>query len=291
MTIYEARKICQDFYNLTNPTKDDEFIFTEAMKFLIDETKNSDYMVELGGYYYGIRQFDLALKYYELAAEYGNRYATSNLGYIWYYGRTGEKNYEKAFYYFDKARQMGDIIAAYKVADMYKNGYYVDQDYDKYKSIIEDLYPKVKDARRLDDPLPEIFTRLAKIRSEEGKKDEALELYDKARGFLSQRIRYNPFFGNLNIMKWMISDIYKLREFDPDFVELYDLYFILEKPAKVRFVFDEKQHEIESVEEGGIAIRFDSNWYRDVDDFFKKAELEGELLTMRYEELYDFEVL
>ena len=291
MTIYEARKICQDFYNLTNPTKDDEFIFTEAMKFLIDETKNSDYMVELGGYYYGILRFDLALKYYELAAEYGNRYAISNLGYIWYYGRTGEKNYEKAFYYFDKARQMGDIIAAYKVADMYKNGYYVDQDYDKYKSIIEDLYPKVKDARRLDDPLPEIFTRLAKIRSEEGKKDEALVLYDKARDFLSQRIRYNPFFGNLNIMKWMISDIYKLREFDPDFVELYDLYFILEKPAKVRFVFDEKQHEVESVEEGGIAIRFDSNWYRDVDDFFKKAELEGELLTMRYEELYDFEVL
>lgn len=292
MTIPEAGKICQDFYNLTNPTEDDEFIFTEAMRFLIDETKNSDYMVELGGYYYGIRQFDLALKYYELAAEYGNRYAISNLGYIWYYGRTGEKNYEKAFYYFDKARQTGDIIAAYKVADMYKNGYYVDQDYGKYKAIIEELYPKVKDARMLDDPLPEIFTRLAKIRSEEGKTAEALALYDKARDFLSQRIRYNPFFGNLNIMKWMISDIYKLREFDPDFMELYDLYFILEKPAKVRFVFDEKEHEVEAVkEEGGIAIRFDGSWYRDIDDFFKKAELDGELLTMRYEELYDFEVL
>ena len=143
MTILEARKICQDFYDLTNPTEDDEFVFTEAMRFLIDETKNSDCMVELGGYYYGIRQFDLALKYYELAAEYGNRYAISNLGYIWYYGRTGEKNYEKAFYYFDKARQMGDMIAAYKVADMYKNGYFVNQDYEKYKSIIEELYPKV----------------------------------------------------------------------------------------------------------------------------------------------------
>ena len=292
MTITEARKICQDFYDITNPTEDDEFIFTEAMRFLIDETKNSDYMVELGGYYYGIRKFDLALKYYELAAEYGNRYAISNLGYIWYYGRTGEKNYEKAFYYFDKARQMGDIIAAYKVADMYKNGYFVDQDYEKYKSIIEELYPKVKNARMLDDPLPEIFTRLAKIRSEEGKPDDALELYDKARDFLSQRIRYNPFFGNLNIMKWMIWDIYKLREFDPDFMELYDLYYVLEKPVKVRFVFDDKEHEVESVkEEGGIAIRFDENWYRDVDDFFKKAELDGELLTMRYEELYDFEVL
>lgn len=119
MTISEARKICRDFYDLINPTEDDEFVFTEALKYLIEETKNSDYMVDLGALYYGKRQFELALKYYDLAAEYGNRYAISDLGYIWYYGRTGEKNYEKAFYYFDKARQMGDIIAAYKVADIF----------------------------------------------------------------------------------------------------------------------------------------------------------------------------
>jgi len=292
MTVSEARKICRDFYDLTNPTDDDEFLFTEALAFLIDKTKNSDYMVELGGFYYGKRQFDLALKYYERAAEYGNRYAVSDLGYIWYYGRTGEKNYEKAFYYFDKARRMGDMIAAYKVADMYKNGYYVEKDYDQYKSIIEELYPKVKNAHMLDEPLPEIFTRLAKIRSDEGNVDEALRLYDIARGFLAQRIRVNPFFGNLNIMKWMIEDVYKLREFDPDLVELYDLYYILNGPAKVRFSFENKEHEAESVkEEGGIVIRFDGRWFRDVDDFFKKAELDGELLTTRYEELYGFEVL
>ena len=292
MTIPEARKICRDFYDLTNPTEDDEFIFTEALKYLIEETKSSDYMVDLGGYYYGKRQFDLALKYYELAAEYGNRYAISDLGYIWYYGRTGQKNYEKAFYYFDKARQMGDIIAAYKVADMYKNGYFVEKDFDKYKSIIEELYPKVKNANMLDDPLPEIFTRLAKIRSDEGNAAEALRLYDIARDFLAQRIRVNPFFGNLNIMKWMIEDTYKLREFDPNFTELYDLYYVLNEPAKVRFSFEDKEYEVESVkEEGGIVIRFDGKWFRDVDDFFKKAELDGELLTTRYEELYDFEVL
>ena len=34
---------------------------------------------------------------------------------------------------------MGDLIAAYKVADMYKNGYYVQQDTEKYKSMIEEL--------------------------------------------------------------------------------------------------------------------------------------------------------
>ena len=291
MTVLEARRICSNYYYKTHPSEEDTFLYTEALRFLIDEAKDADYMVELGGLYYESRQFDLALKYYELAAEYNNLYAISNLGYIWYYGRTGEKNYEKAFYYFNKAREMGDMIAAYKVADMYKNGYYVEKDYEKYKAIIEELYPKVKNARRLNAPLPEIFTRLAKIRSEEGKVKEALRLYDKAKDFLAQRIQAHPFFGDLNIMKWMIGDIYKLREFNKNDVWLYDLYFLLTSPVKVKFRFEDNDHEVEAVEEdGALTIRFDDRWFRTVDDFFQKAELEGELLTTRYEELYDFEV-
>ena len=291
MTILEARRVCSDYYNKTNPTEEDTFLYTEALKYLIEETKDSDYMVELGGLYYEAREFDLALKYYELAAEYNNLYAISNLGYVWYYGRTGERNYEKAFYYFDKARQMGDVIAAYKVADMYKNGYFVEKDYEKYKAIIEELYPKVKKARRLNEPLPEIFTRLAKIRSEEGDTKEALRLYDLARDFLAQRIQTHPFFGDLNIMKWMISDIYKLRPFDPENMDLYDLYHVLQSPVRVRFMFEDEEHEVEAVEEdGSIVIRFDENWFRTIDDFFQKAELDEELITMRYLELYDYEV-
>ena len=292
MTILEAQRIRQNYFSLTNPTEDDQFLYTEAVKFLIEETKDSDYMVELGGMYYEQQHFDLALKYYEMAAEYDNLYAISDLGYIWYYGRTGERNYEKAFYYFDKARQMGDLIAAYKVADMYKNGYFVEKDMDRYKTIIEELYPKVKDSYYLDAPLPEVYTRLARIRTEEGKIGEALDLYDGARAFLEQRIRSHTFFGDLNIMKWMIQDVYKLRDFDPENFGLYDLYYLLQKPVKIRFTFEETPHEVEGVsEDGGITVRFDSHWYRTVDDFFRKAELDGEHITARYEELFDFEVL
>ena len=292
MTILEARNICRNYYGLTNPSEEDRFLLAEALDFLITETKDPDYMVELGGMYYEQRRFDLALQYYEMAAEYDNLYAISDLGYIWYYGRTGEKNYEKAFHYFDKARKMGDLIAAYKVADMYKNGYYVEKDYEKYKEIIEDLYPQVADTCNLEDPLPEVFTRLAKIRSEEGNAEEALSLYDIARDFLSQRIQYHPFFGNLNIIKWMIADIYKLRKFDPSVMSLFDLYHVLSAPAKVQITFEGLPHEVESVpEDGNLSIRFDDKWYRTVDDFFKKAEIGGELITTLYEELYDFKMI
>ena len=292
MTTSEALKIRRDYYSLTNPDEDDRFLYAEALSFLINETGESDYMVELGAMYYEQRFFDLALKYYEMAAEDNNIYAISDLGYIWYYGRTGRKDYEKAFYYFAKARRMGDMIAAYKVADMYKNGYYVEQDLEQYKAIIEGLYPKIKNALSLADPLPEIFTRLAKIRTEEGDAREALRLYDIARDFLAQRIRMHPFFGELNIMKWMITDICQLRPLDRETMGLYDLYDLLRSPVKIRFTYEDETHEVEAVPEGnGLAIRFDDRWFHTVDDFFQKAELDGELLTTIYDELYDWEVL
>ena len=292
MTIHEAKMILQHYYTLTTPSEEEKFLYTEALQFLIEETKNPDYMVDLGAFYYEQRDFDLALKYYELAAESDNLYAISNLGYIWYYGRTGEKNYEKAFYYFDKASKMGDLVAAYKVADMYKNGYFVEQDRAKYKSIIEDLAVKVRHAQYLEDPLPEIYTRLAKIRAEESTVEEALLLYGTARDFLARRIAFHPFFGNLNIMKWMIEDIYRLRPFDERVMDLYDLYYVLKKPAKVHFTYDEKMYEVESVqEEREMPVRFGDAWFRTVDDFFVKAKIGEKRLTEIYGDLTDFEVV
>lgn len=193
-------------------------------------------MLELGGMYYDQRRFDLALKYYEMAAECGSVSAEVGLGYIWYYGRTGETDYEKAFYYYDKASKEGDIT-------------------------------------------------------------EALYLYDVARDFLAQRIRWNPFFGNLNIMKWMIWDIYKLRPFDLEDIGFYDLYYMLQAPALVRFKYDNLEietetHEVEAVaEEGNIVIRFDDKWFHSVVEFFQKAELDETPITTLYEELYDFTAL
>lgn len=291
MTISEANRICREFYNKTNPTEDDRFLYAEALDFLIKETKDPDYMVELGAMYYEQREFNLALKYYEMAAEYDNLYAISDLGYIWYYGRTGEKDYEKAFYYFSKAMDRGDLIANYKVADMYKNGYHVEKDYEKYKKMIEDLYLKVQDAEYLNEPVPEIYTRLAKIRTEEGKTEAALELYYAAREFLSRRIRNHPFFGDLNIMKWLIDDVYRLTDPDPGFIGLYDLYEILKKPERVSFSFEDRVFHVQSVlDNEALVIRFGDQWYRTIDDFFQKAQIDGELLTTLYAEVYDFKV-
>lgn len=292
MTTDEARKIAAAFDENKNPSEEEVFIFTEAMNFLIEKEHNPGDMMYLGGYYYEIRNFDLALKYYEMAASYDYDVAFECLGYIWYYGRTGTRDYKKAFEYFSKLMEKGHPIATYKLADMYRNGYYVEKDQKKYEEIIEALYPKVKDMDNVFDPVPEVFTRLARIRKEQGKTEEAVNLYLYAKDFLAQRIKHNAFFGNLSIMKWLIDDLYELMEFDKDYFDFFDLYYLLKSPNKITFYYDESLQKIESVrEEGDIcSVCHNGKWYRDRDEFFKGASVDGVKLTSVYDELYGFEV-
>ena len=292
MTIKEARAIYNKYSYKSVLTDDEEFMMIEALEFLIEETKDTQWMVALGGYYYALREFDLALKYYEMADTYGDRWAPEGLGYIWYYGRTGEKDYEKAFKYYSKAASNGFLKSKIKVADMYKNGYGVKKDLDKYRKIIEEAYPLVEDSDFSGAPKSEIFTRLAGIRKEEGNTDEALRLYLEAKVFQARRISFNPFFGDLNIMKWLVEDIYTIIEPDMTDLDLYDLYHVLKTPVKIGFNYEGEEYIVESVEENGrVHVKFGDKWYEDIDDFFKKATIDNERLPVLYYSLYAFKVV
>ena len=291
MTTAEAKRIIEDFEDDRRHSDEEEFLFVEAMQFLIDEKHDPSDMMHLGGHYYEKRHFDLALKYYEMADSYGYDEAAECLGYIWYYGRTGEPDYRKAFEYFSKLMKKGHLVATYKVADMYKNGYYVAKDQAKYEEIIEDLFPKVVSLKNPFDPVPEVFTRLAKIRVSQKRIDEAEDLYLYSKEFLAHRIRYNAFWGNLNIMKWLIGDLYELIEFDEEHFDFYDLYYILKTPHKITFLYDNAEQQVESVMDGEeSSVCFNGKWFRSIDDFFKNGTIGGIKLTAIYKELCAFEV-
>ena len=292
MTKLEAIKTVEELRRKSVLTPEDEFVYIEALEYLIEETKGTGWMVELGGYYYELRQFDLALKYYEMADAYGDKWAPEGLGYIWYYGRTGERDYEKAFKYYSKAASYGNLEARYKIADMYKNGYYVEKNYDKYCEIIEELYLEVKD-KYAPGSKPDIYTRLARIRKSQGKIEEAIGLYLEAKLMVAERLSYNQFFGDLNVMKWLTEDLYTMMDVDFADFDLYDLYVILKTPIKVAFTFAGQEYVVEShqEEDGHISVKFQDTWYRDIDDFFKKATIKDERLPAIYHELYGYRVV
>ena len=286
----DARKIVNALGYKNNLSDQEMFMFTEAMNFLIKRNQNPEDMMLLGGVYYEQRNFDLALKYYEMAANLDFEPAMCGLGYIWYYGRIGKVDYEKAFKYFSKSATLGNIQSEYKVADMYKNGYFVEKDYEKYVSMIKSLYKKVK---KYEYFIPEIYTRLAKIYSEEENYYEAIHLYFKAKEYLAARIKSIGFWGNLNIMMWLIDDLYKLIKFKNDDFDLYDMFYLLTKPCVISFKYEDKTFTVRSVlENDNIAIEFNNKWYRSREDFFAKATIEDDiLLTQLYFDLYSFEVV
>ena len=297
MTTNEARKIADEFDRNNNPTEEEIFLFTEAMDYLIKEFKSPSDMIHLGGVYYEMRQFDLALKYYEMAASMDYDCAYECLGYIWYYGRTGEKDYKKAFECFSKIAETGNLVAKYKIADMYKNGYYVEKNQEKYEEIIEELYEYLKDGDPYYEtnvfvPFPEVWTRLAKIKKDRGEPKEATELYLEAKSVLAERIKQNAFFGNLNIMMWLIDDLYDIIEFDKENFDFYDLYYLLKTPHKIRFRYEDSGYTIESVMEGDeCTVNFNGKWFHDRREFFGNATIRETKLTDIYDDLFGFEVI
>lgn len=89
----------------------------------------------------GKQDFNKAAELYELGAKYGCPNSICALGYIWYYGRTGNVDYEKAYMYFSNSVfRDNDATSLYKIGDMYKNGYYVDKDMDTAFKIYERSY-------------------------------------------------------------------------------------------------------------------------------------------------------
>ena len=93
-------------------------------------------------------------------------------------------------------------------------------------------------------------------------------------------------------MKWLVEELYKIVEFDEEYFDFYDLYYLLTEPCMVTFEFEGKKHKVECVEEDGeYVINFDGKWFRTRDDFFGKAAIDNYRLTEIYDDLYSFEVI
>lgn len=273
----EAYRILSRFERNDNQTEQDEFTAIEAANYLVEVENDHVAMQFLGGLYYEKQKYDLAEKYYLLADEYGDKYAPVGLGFIYYYGRNGAKDFKKAFYYFNKGKGYGNMEAAMKIADMYHNGYGCEKDDVKYKETLLEIYEKIKDTDQLFDPYPEVAHRLAEIYINESTNlDEAREMLVKAKSFITQRIRYNSFWGNFIVCRRVVTLLYKVIPFEEEFMDSFDLFYLFTKPHKVSFVYHNKDYLIESFfDEEQMRVKCNNVLYKSTEDFLTKAKFNG----------------
>ena len=289
----EAKRLIDKYYRNDNPSVDDEFIFTEACQFLIETENDSDAMVDLGGYYYGKEKYDLAEKYYLMAFDAGDKWVADGLGYIYYYGRVGARDYKKAFYYFSLAKANGNLEAAMKIADMYHNGFGVEKDDEKYKEILLEIFDQIKDTTDLGQPYPEVAHRLADIYINEGHEEDAIEMLIKGKSFIEQRIRYNPSWGNFIVCRRLITLFYKVLQFDEDDFNFFDLFYVLAKPHTVKLTYHGKQYLIESFfDEGEMRVKCLDKYYKSIENFLINALFDDKhTYVIEYEEYYLLELI
>ncbi len=277
----------QNFYRSDDPTEEQQFRFVEAMKMLIDgaawESDIVAFSYNLAIYYRNIREFDLEKKYLELGAKYGSSAHKEELGFIWYYGLTGEQDFGKAYHCFSECDTRK---SRFMLADMYHDGIYVQYDPIKCWDIIEELFSEVESER--NDPrftistlYPEIALRMVRLNLEAGTEDN----YDwnnllDARSILARRQCYRPFWGNIKTMHGILDTMTEMRESDYGLIDLYDLLTFEESDAAVLFDFggityrlNIFQHERESIYD------FENKWYHGAEDFFEKVRIEGIRIT------------
>ena len=127
---------------------------------------------------------------------------------------------------------------------------------------------------------------------EEGNEDQAIQLLLIAKEFQSQRLIYSQFFGDLTIMKFIVNDLYSLIQFDPNYMDLFDLYYALQKPCKVAIEILGDDHIIEAKYEDGLFyICMDDKNYEDVDQFFLHAKVNEEPISTQYVNVNYIEIL
>ena len=292
----EALSICRIYTRNDDPDEVDDLIYEESLQYLISRSDDPQYpLVSLGLHYGRQGRYDLAQKCYERAIESDNLYAWLNLGDIWYYGKNGTVDYEKAFHCYHESMIRGDFCAAQQYADMYRDGLYVEKDYEHYKELINKLFFEIRNLTKLDEPVPEVYLRMARIHVEEGDLDDALPLYTHARSFLEQRISYSRNENNFLLMKEIIEDVYSIIPFDYTAFHFYDLYYFMNRSASIRFKCSDPEAEIQvnAIEENGnIYIKSEDKWYRSIHEYLQKSSLPGiSRLARIYDRLYDFEVI
>ena len=201
MTRMEARQIIEKYADRPVLREEDDALLRKALEYMISDTGDPQWMVDLGGYYYRRGDYEQARRMYEMADDAGHRWAAEALGQIWELGLSVGPDPEKALMFYRKAMEHGSIRAMIRIADMYRSGEGTEKDPEKYEEMIEEAHRRIRDTSYLSDPLPEVYLRLAEIRSGQGKTEEASGLCRRAAEFLSERIRWEPFKGDEELME------------------------------------------------------------------------------------------
>lgn len=304
----QAREIIHDYqrYGEFGPSDSD---FRKACLYLVDEKQDMDAAVELGKHYYMLNKNRLALKYLNLALEHDNAAANACLGFLWYTGAPGERDYEKAYEYFAESmrlmtgrninnesfwkddirvslksqKEYDDYIqCAFVLATMYRNGNGVEQSFEKFAYLCRQLHWILTESnyfRPVKSYLPMVDFDLADIALHDQKnpdsEKEALKYLREAKSETHREIINRPSESAFDFMKSIVFNIWDIQPVTPENMDLYDLYVVMQEPCTVRFLYGRTKVLLKAkrTDEGDVVVCRGNDVYLSVDLWIESGRL------------------
>lgn len=296
--LHQSWKIVKKYTNKDNLSDEEDFLFSEAMDYIVNNSPKDIHIAayNFGSYYMEIERYDMALKYFMISANTGSAMACSEIGIIYYYGLSGQIDYKKAYQYLRIAENMHWKNGSYLIADMYRYGLYLEQDYNKYDDIISDLFDWAEEDTNSFHSIPEIFFREAEIIVSSGSSEAMVagknmllyaEEVIKDRIFRKKRKRIN----RLDIQTLRdIQDILYVEILQEAWIkDIFDLDLSgrhgINKGIVVEYKNKKYSIAIEQEEDGSYSIGFLGKWYRNMADFIERAILDNHTMCALYEQL------
>lgn len=313
MTQPEAWKLIQYYYD-NGRREEDKSAFHKTCRFLMDEYGDTKAAITSGDDYYSDRDFVNARRNYQYAAERNEPYGYIGLGNLWHYGRCGTVDDQKAYECYQKAVALltgredfivnpdpkpvlkdedayDDLInAVYQIADLYREGSYVQQSFSIFSSLIRYLYDWMKEPEIFDYYMPEVELRMADATLHENPDDQnrALTYLDDARKRMCVRLEGDSFFGDYEVMKDIVNRIHDLKKPDTNDYDLYDLNVLIEKPCTVSFICQNQKYEITREKDGKIHDR--NHIYASVNEWLQNAKINQYPASFMNAECSDFSI-
>ena len=336
MDVNSANQILQMYANQKHHEigQDGEILLMEALYYLMHEKNDPAMMEWLGDIYNEKGRYDLAYKYWNKAVQAGMKAKLCSIGELWFTGKLGTPNYEKAYKCFNiciglvgETEIEEEVLKQYRnysklrIADMYRDGLYLEQNYKKYKDIVEIVEENIEESfdyenesedkitywYEMDSHWFEALKRLGDIAQRQLEDDEPWmyqegEENDPAKMFLEYQYsaidclaisikETSEYKDKLILMQELIARLYKNVELNLEDLDegcdLYDLYHFLDRVAKVYIVWQDKKYLVETkYKNNDLAVYFNDKWYRNLNDFFYKATLgENIPIVNLYEEI------
>ena len=260
------------------------FIIDELCRYIYEETKDTAYLLMRSGAIQK-KNPELAKKIYELAIKSGDEHACLYLANIYYKGLLGKTDYEKAFEYYSRAALCKDkgtgtfdnpIMSVNKearlmLAKMYKNGYFVQRNQEKYEELVDEVYEEIKDLQWHDIRYACLIAK-GKLELERGNIEQGIKLLFKGRGELCSMFACSQDSEMIDELIDVNEAIYEQIDFDLNSLEAADLSELLKFPVKVSFRYDRKKHVINVIKEkDGLLIEFEKQHFRSAKDLILTA--------------------